>query len=195
MDEEEFNYRGGRQNSSYKSEGRRRTGRIVQISGLRTSSNKNEIYASVVKLFGNNICIVSCADGKERVCIIRGKFRGNAKSSNRLSQDTVVLVGLRTFEQPAANGKEKCDLLEVYNAGEVRKLKQRNITDLGARDMQEQAMDDYQFDTSVDPQSENADAEHPDEAYRLKMTQPDRYKDFNSDEDSDIESDVDIEDL
>jgi hypothetical protein len=53
---------------------------------LRVSQCKEEIYAYIVRLLGNSMCIVKCFDGYERLCHIRGKFTGRSKRENALSQ-------------------------------------------------------------------------------------------------------------
>ena len=55
-----------------------------------------------------------CNDGKERMCVIRKKFRGRHKRGNIVQPDVKVLVGLRDWEVTGQGKKEKCDLLEVY---------------------------------------------------------------------------------
>ena len=93
---------------------------------LRLSSSSEEKYAIVKRLLGNT-CDVICDDGKERRCIIRGKFTGRNKRDNMLDNGVYVLVGLREWVVEDlsggggdGNGKgvRYCDLLEVYNSME-----------------------------------------------------------------------------
>jgi len=99
---------------------------------LRLSSSSEEKYAIVKRLLGNT-CDVICDDGKERRCIIRGKFTGRNKRDNMLDNGVYVLVGLREWVVEdlggggdggsgggGGNGKgvRYCDLLEVYNSME-----------------------------------------------------------------------------
>jgi translation initiation factor IF-1 len=97
---------------------------------LRLSSSTDEKYAIVKKVLGNT-CDVICDDGKERRCIIRGKFTGRNKRDNMLDNGTYILVGLREWniEDKAGGmgggggggnnkGIRYCDLLEVYNSME-----------------------------------------------------------------------------
>lgn len=95
---------------------------------LRLSSSSEEKYAIVKRLLGNT-CDVICDDGKERRCIIRGKFTGRNKRDNMLDNGVYVLVGLREWVvedlsggggDGNGNGKgvRYCDLLEVYNSME-----------------------------------------------------------------------------
>jgi hypothetical protein len=67
-----------------------------------------------------------CKDGKKRLCIIRGKFRGRGKRDNIITNGKWVLVGGREFESTkSGEGKdlEKCDLLEVYSDLDKERLK------------------------------------------------------------------------
>jgi hypothetical protein len=92
---------------------------------LRLSASSDEKYAIVKKMLGNT-CDVICDDGKERRCIIRGKFTGRNKRDNMLDNGTYTLVGLREWvvedmnEGGGVNSKgiRYCDLLEVYNSME-----------------------------------------------------------------------------
>lgn len=89
----------------------------------RFAVEKEEIYAIVTKLMGNNYCEVLCIDGKKRLCVIRGKFLGKGKRDNILCKDKWVLIGLRSWQiSHRDNNKEKCDLLEVYNDFDKEKL-------------------------------------------------------------------------
>lgn len=97
---------------------------------IRYAEEDCEIYASVVRVFGGDICQVKCGgDGLTRQCVIRKKFRGRNRMHNRLQPGVWVLVGLREWENK--NGEtQKCDLLEVYNDMEKEKLKQTLPNDI-----------------------------------------------------------------
>ena len=93
---------------------------------LRLSLSSDEKYAIVKKVLGNT-CDVICDDGKDRRCIIRGKFTGRNKRDNMLDSGVYVLVGMREWvvedvTQGGSGGNNKgiryCDLLEVYNSME-----------------------------------------------------------------------------
>jgi translation initiation factor IF-1 len=102
---------------------------------LRLSHSSNEKYAIVKRLLGNT-CDVVCDDGKERRCIIRGKFTGRNKRDNMLDSGAFILVGLREWVNEDMGGGggggggggsgsgcgnknvKFCDLLEVYNSTE-----------------------------------------------------------------------------
>lgn len=93
--------------------------------GLREVDDEDEMYAAVVKIFGNGMCEVMCNDSKKRLCIIRNKFRGRGKRDNVVASGTWVMVGIRSWESGTGGGDklQKCDLLEVYSDVEKQKLK------------------------------------------------------------------------
>jgi initiation factor 1A len=100
---------------------------------LRVSQCKEEIYAYILRLLGNSMCMVKCVDGYERLCHIRGKFTGRSKRENALSQGTWVLIGLRQWDtekefaskatKTDKKNIQKCDLLEIYSSSEREKLR------------------------------------------------------------------------
>ena len=98
------------------------------VSDASTSTNKKvrlaleegELYAVVTKLLGNGMFHANDIEGKERLCIMRNKFRGRGKHDNIVSLGSWVLIGEREFESCA---KPKHDLLEVYTDIEKQKLK------------------------------------------------------------------------
>lgn len=99
---------------------------------LRVSQSSDEIYAYVVRLLGNSMCLVKCLDGYDRLCHIRGKFTGRSKRENVLSQGTWVLIGLRQWDadkefasksSKTEKNIQKCDLLEIYSSSEREKLR------------------------------------------------------------------------
>lgn len=87
---------------------------------IRKVEEEGELYAVVTKLFGNGMFSANDIEGKERLCIMRNKFRGRGKRDNNVSLGSWVLVGEREFESCA---KPKHDLLEVYSDIEKQKLK------------------------------------------------------------------------
>lgn len=116
------NVKGG---SGHKSQARKfaSTGVSKQTSKLRIVEEDGEIYAQVIKVFGNGMCDVLCIDEKTRLCIIRGKFRGRGKRDNTIRPGSWVLVGKREWESEKKDEKEKCDLLEVYSDFDIERLK------------------------------------------------------------------------
>jgi initiation factor 1A len=90
---------------------------------LRLTQDEDEIYACVSKMLGNGMCHVLCSDNVQRICIIRNKFRGRSKRDNNLTMGTYVIVGKRSWETNCDAANSKCDLIEVYNDNEIKKLK------------------------------------------------------------------------
>ena len=94
---------------------------------LRTPdpNQPDEHFACVSKLLGNGMCHVTCGDGKDRLCIIRNKFRGRSKRDNTIIPGSFVLIDVRSWETKTdkKDKLEKCDLLEVYNPSEMDRLK------------------------------------------------------------------------
>ena len=87
---------------------------------LRLATEEGEIYAVVTKLLGQGMFYANDPDGKERLCVMRNKFKGRGKRDNSVTLGGWVLIGEREFESCA---KPKHDLLEVYNEIEKSKLK------------------------------------------------------------------------
>ena len=53
---------------------------------LRKVREEGEDFAVVLKISGGGCLVVQCnSDGKERTCIIRGKFKGRNKRSNQIN--------------------------------------------------------------------------------------------------------------
>jgi translation initiation factor IF-1 len=86
---------------------------------LRLSSCELERYGAVIRVLGNGMFYVATDEHPQLLGRIRNKFKGRSKRDNMISLGSVVLIGLREWEHP--NYKE-CDLLEVYDANEVRQL-------------------------------------------------------------------------
>lgn len=191
MLDDEYKISGGsRITSRMKTDGRRRTGRTVAVSGLRSVSTDGEMYAVVTKVYGNGMCEVKCIDDKVRTCVIRKKFRGRRKRENFVGKGVVVLVGMRTWERPGDDGKEKCDLLEVYTMAEVRKLKQRsneNFDKLDIESLTGNVTHDFEFDTSNHADFEDSGDGDDESDDSNDMRQPNRYDvpiDDSDDEDA-----------
>lgn len=99
---------------------------------LRLVEEEGEMYGCISKLLGNGMAHVLGIDNKPRLLIIRNKFRGRGKRDNTLNPGTIVLIGNRDWEtQVAESGTKlnKCDLLEVYNDSDYKKLKEKVLVD------------------------------------------------------------------
>jgi translation initiation factor 1A len=70
-------------------------------------------YATVTKMLGNGRVTATCFDGKERLCIIRGKMRKRVW----INVGDIILIGLRDFQD------NKADVIDKYTIQEARQLK------------------------------------------------------------------------
>jgi initiation factor 1A len=88
-------------------------------------AESGEMYARVINTFGHGMAAVICDDGKERLLIIRKKFKGRNKRDNGVFLHSIVLVGMREWEVVAEKKKQKVDLLFVYSKDNVIQLKKK----------------------------------------------------------------------
>ena len=82
-------------------------------------AQEGESYARVTKMYGQGNMDVMCNDKIIRLCIIRKKFRGRNKRDNHCAVDSMVLVGLREWENPVKN----CDIMEIYSDSQIEQIK------------------------------------------------------------------------
>jgi len=87
---------------------------------VRLTVEEGEIYAVVTKMLGNGMFTANDIEGKERLVVMGGKFRGKGKRDNTVTLGSWVMIGERDYE---SSSKPKCDLLEVYTDVEKQKLK------------------------------------------------------------------------
>ena len=95
-----------------------------QAVKVRFTKEEGEMYAIVVKHYGQGRMDVLCEDDQVRSCIIRKKFRGRHRHNNKAVVGYFVMVGLREWES-SSKDKDTCDLLETYDDQEREKLMQR----------------------------------------------------------------------
>ena len=86
---------------------------------LRLSASDDEKYAFVKQMLGNGMCSVVTNDNLTLICHIRSKFRGRSKRNNFVTKNSILLVGIRDWENPHKN----CDLLELYDDNDLIQLK------------------------------------------------------------------------
>lgn len=87
---------------------------------LRLPTCDEEQYACVTKMFGNGMCEIMTNSNVKLVGHIRGAFRSTRNMrSNTITIYSIVLVGMREWENPVKN----CDILELYNESQVDQLK------------------------------------------------------------------------
>jgi len=91
-------------------------------SKIRTPECDDECFAIVSKMLGNGMCHVNISHQNSIVsnivCHIRGKFRGRNKKANFVSKDSIILVGLRTWEAKL----NSCDLICIYQPHQFEKI-------------------------------------------------------------------------
>lgn len=116
------NTKGG---SGHKRQARKNTITTATSHKTRFPEDPAEIFAVCSKIFGGANIGVFCQDGKERLCIMRKNFRGRGKRDNTVTVGSILLVGKREYEHRAADKKERCDLLEVYNENDKKTLEQQ----------------------------------------------------------------------
>lgn len=87
---------------------------------LRTPEDSLEKIACVTKMLGNGMCEIFTEDNTKLIGHIRNKFRGKQKRNNLISTFSIVLIGLREWENPIKN----CDILSLYDDNQVEQLKQ-----------------------------------------------------------------------
>ena len=92
---------------------------FVSTEKLRLASDELEQYACVTKMFGNGMCEITLNDNAKLVGHIRGAFRGRQKHRNFITVNTIVLVGLREWEEIRKN----CDVLYIYDDNQLEQLR------------------------------------------------------------------------
>ena len=88
-------------------------------SKLITPSSDLEQICCVTKMLGNGMCEVYTEDNKRLIAHIRNKFRGRQKRHNMINISSIVMVGLREWENPVKN----CDIMEIYSDSQIEQLK------------------------------------------------------------------------
>ena len=118
---------------------------------LRKVREEGEDFAVVLKISGGGCLVVQCnSDGKERTCIIRGKFKGRNKRSNQIREGGIILVGLRDWEIVKPGKLPKCDLLEVYQAEQIDEIKKLKEFKLLQEEIQKEEEEGIEFTNDVD---------------------------------------------
>lgn len=84
---------------------------------LLSKDVEGTVYGQVTKALGDCNFKVFCFDSTERMCHLRGALAKNKSKQNRIEIDTIVLVGLRDFQD------EKGDIIYVYSKEQVGELK------------------------------------------------------------------------
>jgi hypothetical protein len=84
---------------------------------LRIPTSPLELFAVVSKILGNGMChVITKLFDKPLLCHIRNKFSGRSKRNNFIGNNSVILIGLRDWEEP---NFKNCDLLEIYDTSSI----------------------------------------------------------------------------
>lgn len=75
------------------------------------------VYGQTVRILGDCNFTVLCFDGRERLCHLRKA----AKKGEKVGMDTIVLVGLRDYQD------DKGDIIFVYTKEQVSQLRQMKM--------------------------------------------------------------------
>jgi hypothetical protein len=95
---------------------------------IRFADDVLERYAIVLKMYGNGMCLVNTFNEHghsdfDILCHIRNKFKGRSKRNHFVSNGSIVLIGLREWENPFKNS----DLLHVYSSFDIHTLTHHNL--------------------------------------------------------------------
>jgi translation initiation factor IF-1 len=96
---------------------------------LRLAVDELERYACVTKMFGNGMCEITLNDNEKLVGHIRGAFRGRQKHRNLITVHSIVMIGLRDWEEVRKN----CDILYIYDDCQIDQLK--NIPQINIKNL------------------------------------------------------------
>ena len=115
------NIKGGNKHKKYAKE------RHVEIKLNINDLDKTEDqeFAFVINMLGNKRAFLQCYDKKKRNGLIRGSKKNMSKRNNWITNNSLVLISLRTF----STIDDKCDIIKLYNQEEVQFLiKHKKIT-------------------------------------------------------------------
>jgi len=190
-----------------KKQGRKFANSSQTLAATRLSTDPDELYACCSKIFGNGRIGVLCHDGKERICVIRNKFRGRGKRGNKIEIGSWLLVGRRDFEKVSDGKKETTDLLVVYSGRDITNLKQKAMEharvfkefekfgtvafdcddddyENGVKFEEEQVETDYYDGIDLPPEEENEDE---DEENEEEQNGGYKYEKFQEEEEIDVD--------
>ena len=94
---------------------------------LRLPTCELEQYGCVTKMFGNGMCEIYLNNNTRLIGHIRNKFSGGRKRNNLITVFSIVMVGLREWENPIKN----CDILCTIDDSELEQLKELPQIEIG----------------------------------------------------------------
>nr|QBK88010.1 MAG: translation initiation factor 1 [Marseillevirus LCMAC202] len=80
------------------------------------TAESGEMYALATKMLGNRRLTVKCADSKERLGIIPGKYKGRR---NWVNVGMLLLLNIRDYQD------DKADIIYIYDAQDAKRLHRR----------------------------------------------------------------------
>lgn len=96
-----------------------------QNNNNNTSSAKSRLpscdlerIAICTKMLGNGMCNITTSNNLTLLGHIRNKFRGQHKRQNSISNNSILLIGLREWETVPKN----CDVLYIYDEREFEAI-------------------------------------------------------------------------
>jgi translation initiation factor IF-1 len=118
---------------------------------IRFADDILERYAIVTKIFGNGMCQVQTFNESGHpdftiLCHIRNKFKGRSKRNHLIHNGSIVLIGLRDWENPYKNS----DLLETYTSFDVQKLTHLGLIQLSESSQTSDTFIFYDSNTTTD---------------------------------------------
>jgi initiation factor 1A len=148
---------------------------FIATERLRISTDELEKYACVTKMFGNGMCEITMNDNSKLVGHIRGAFRGRQKHRNMILVHSIVLVGLREWEDVSKN----CDILYVYDDIQIEQL--RNMPQIDIKNLLQMKI---VFGGST---VENADIRFTNETEEEVVNMLETVEEFNIDQEEEID--------
>ncbi len=85
---------------------------------LLLSADPLEKYAMVTKMLGNGMFYAIDEAETQYLGHIRNKFRGKSKRQNMIEVGSIILLGLREWENPHKTG----DLIHIYDPHDIESL-------------------------------------------------------------------------
>ena len=135
---------------------------------------EGEVYGQVVRRLGEKHILFACSDGKQRTCIIPGKFYKKVW----MNKGDIVLIDTKAKGDDDVNGL----IVDKYDHAGIRLLKSRKEIDFDCEEEGDDLIDD-------NPETNTNIKQHK------ISNQPDRYsRDIDTYESSDEEDDDDDED-
>lgn len=133
---------------------------------------EDQEYGKIIKPMGNGRFEVECFDGKNRVGIIAGNMRKRVW----INKDDIILFSKWDF----STDDEKCSIIHKYNIDEVKRLQREN-----------------EFPSTIRLEEDNDffDYGDTDDMITFDYDDPDDLSDENLSEESELEQEVNLDDI